>query len=62
MSDPPSYSDVGDDKAEPDRVSTASTPGWMKVVGISVIVVVVLVVILLITGGGLGGHGPNMHN
>ena len=60
MTDPPPYSDAGDDNLEPD-VSTTTTPRWMKVVGISVTVVVVLVVILLLTGGGLGGHGPGMH-
>ena len=63
MADPPPYSPTGDyTNVEADRGSTTSTPRWMKVVGISVIVLVVLVVVLLLTGGGLGGHGPSMHN
>ena len=63
MTDLPPRSDASDGTdLGPDRAATTGTPGWMKVVGTSVIVLIVLVVVLLVTGGGLGGHGPGMHN
>jgi len=63
MTDLPPRSPAGDETdLGRDGGTTAGTPRWMKVVGISVIVLVVLVVILLLTGGGLGGHGPRIHN
>jgi hypothetical protein len=63
MTDLTPRSNAGDEAdLDPNRGATAGTPRWMKVVGISLIVLVVLIVIVLITGGGLGGHGPSMHN
>lgn len=63
MTDLPPQANAGDETdLGPDREATTGTPRWIKVVGISVIVLVVVVVLLLVTGGGLGGHGPRMHN
>lgn len=62
MTDLPPRSTGDETDLGPDRGATTGTPRWMKVVGISVIVLVVLVVILVVSGGGLGGHGPSMHN
>ena len=63
MTDLPPRSNAGDETdLGPDGGATTGTPRWMKVVGISAIVLVMLIVILLIAGGGLGGHGPSMHN
>ena len=36
------------------------TPGWVKMVGITVIVLVLLVAIIMLTGVG-GLHGPGRH-
>ena len=41
------------------RESTASTPRWVKVLGIIAIIVVLLFVILHFTGRGHGGHAPS---
>ena len=61
MVDLPPDSDTGDEADSAGAPSHASTPRWIKVIGISVSVVVVLVVILLLTGGEFGGHGPGLH-
>jgi hypothetical protein len=49
MVDLPSDPDPGDD---------ASTPRWVKVVGIVVLVLILLVVVVMLAGGGPGGHAP----
>ncbi len=51
MTDPPPYSNTGDD---------TRTPRWVKVSGIVLLVPVLLFVILLLTGTG-GEHGPWRH-
>jgi hypothetical protein len=61
MADLPPHSDAGDEADAGGAPSHASTPRWIKVIGISVMVLVVLVVILLLTGGEFGRHGPGLH-
>lgn len=60
MTDPPAYTDTGDDtRVRPDRGSTTGTPRWVKIVGTIVIVLVLLFVIMMFIGG--GSHGPSQH-
>jgi hypothetical protein len=61
MADLPPHSDAGDEADASGAPSHASTPRWIKVIGISVMVLVVLVVIWLLTGSEFGGHGPGLH-
>ncbi len=60
MTDPPAYTDTGDDtRVRPDRGSTTGTPRWVKILGTIVIVLVLLFAIMMFVGG--GSHGPGQH-
>jgi len=61
MTDPPTYTDTGDDTYERfDRGSTTGMPRWVKVSATIVGVLALLVVVPMLFSG--GAHGPGRHS
>ena len=52
---------TGQGGTEPPASEPPATPRWVKVTGIVAVLIVLAALVKVLFGGGVGGHGPEMH-